>query len=78
MKDNEVFNCLQNLTFLVRDWQYPYEFAYGAEGGTELLSKRLQVDSSFNLLLVYVDRSCVYHPTSCLLVKMWGGASYNK
>jgi hypothetical protein len=34
---------LQNLHFLVRDWQYPYEFNYGAEGGSQLLDKRLQV-----------------------------------
>lgn len=34
------FQCLQ---FLVRDWSYPYEAKYGAEGGKQLLTKRLEV-----------------------------------
>jgi atlastin len=33
----------QKLQFLVRDWSYPYEAGYGAEGGKQILKKRLQV-----------------------------------
>jgi len=32
------------LTFLVRDWQFEYETAYGFDGGEEILSDRLKVD----------------------------------
>jgi len=34
----------QKLQFLVRDWQYPYEEAYGSEGGDNVLSKQLKVE----------------------------------
>ncbi|XP_062845799.1 atlastin-2-like [Trichomycterus rosablanca] len=33
----------QSLMFLIRDWSYPYEHAYGLEGGNKFLEKRLQV-----------------------------------
>ncbi len=33
----------QKLQFLVRDWSYPYEAAFGAEGGDTVVNKRLQV-----------------------------------
>ncbi|KAK3528155.1 hypothetical protein QTP86_023879 [Hemibagrus guttatus] len=33
----------QSLMFLIRDWSYPYEHAYGLEGGNAFLEKRLQV-----------------------------------
>ncbi|XP_054254364.1 atlastin-2 [Indicator indicator] len=33
----------QTLMFLIRDWSYPYEHAYGLEGGKKFLEKRLQV-----------------------------------
>merc|ERR1719186_1265800 len=32
----------QKLQFLVRDWQYPYEEAYGSDGGDNVLSKQLK------------------------------------
>jgi len=35
----------QSLQFLVRDWSYPYQYAYGANGGMELLNKRLEVST---------------------------------
>ena len=34
----------QKLQFLVRDWSYPYEAKYGAEGGNQIVSKRLEVN----------------------------------
>ncbi|XP_072755393.1 atlastin isoform X3 [Anoplolepis gracilipes] len=33
----------QRLQFLIRDWVYPYEADYGAEGGKKLLDKRLEI-----------------------------------
>ncbi|KAL5235056.1 hypothetical protein ACI65C_002466 [Semiaphis heraclei] len=33
----------QKLQFLVRDWSFPYEAEYGAEGGQKILNKRLQI-----------------------------------
>ncbi|XP_057217875.1 atlastin-2 isoform X2 [Triplophysa rosa] len=33
----------QSLMFLIRDWSYPYEHAYGLSGGNQFLEKRLQV-----------------------------------
>ncbi|CAI6343620.1 unnamed protein product [Macrosiphum euphorbiae] len=33
----------QKLQFLVRDWSFPYEAEYGAEGGKKILDKRLQI-----------------------------------
>lgn len=33
----------QKLQFLVRDWSFPYEAEYGAEGGQKILDKRLQI-----------------------------------
>ncbi|XP_056590677.1 atlastin-2 isoform X1 [Triplophysa dalaica] len=33
----------QSLMFLLRDWSYPYEHAYGLSGGNQFLEKRLQV-----------------------------------
>lgn len=34
----------QKLQYLVRDWQFPYEYAYGAEGGDQVLAKQIQVE----------------------------------
>ncbi len=33
----------QKLQFLVRDWRYPFETAYGASGGDKIVAERLQV-----------------------------------
>ncbi|KAG9481149.1 hypothetical protein GDO78_010416 [Eleutherodactylus coqui] len=37
---------LQSLIFLVRDWSFPYEFPYGADGGSKFLEKRLKVSEN--------------------------------
>ncbi|XP_072485549.1 atlastin-1 isoform X4 [Notamacropus eugenii] len=37
---------LQSLIFLVRDWSFPYEFSYGADGGAKFLEKRLKVSGN--------------------------------
>nr|CAD7461024.1 unnamed protein product [Timema tahoe] len=34
----------QKLQFLVRDWSFPYEAPYGAQGGNNILKRRLQVN----------------------------------
>lgn len=34
----------QRLTFLIRDWSFPYEHKYGFEGGQNLLDKRFEVN----------------------------------
>lgn len=36
---------MQRLTFLIRDWSFPYEYKYGYEGGQSLLDKRFQINS---------------------------------
>jgi atlastin len=32
------------LTFLIRDWSFPYEYKYGYEGGQGLLNKRFEIN----------------------------------
>ncbi|KAI3388845.1 hypothetical protein SNEBB_005836 [Seison nebaliae] len=36
----------QSLLFLVRDWNYPYEFKFGYNGGKQLLEKRLMIQTN--------------------------------
>ncbi|XP_045886325.1 atlastin-3 [Micropterus dolomieu] len=41
---DEIFlKPFQSLMFLIRDWSFPYEYAYGFKGGSDFLDKRLQV-----------------------------------
>ncbi|CAF0968670.1 unnamed protein product [Brachionus calyciflorus] len=35
----------QRLTFLIRDWSFPYEYKYGYEGGQSLLDKRFETNA---------------------------------
>ena len=37
----------QKLVYLIRDWQFPYEKSYGADGGRLLLDATLKVERSF-------------------------------
>lgn len=36
----------QKLTFLIRDWCFPYESSYGYEGGQKLLDRRFEVNDT--------------------------------
>lgn len=51
----------QRLQFLVRDWSFPYEAPYGAEGGQSILQRRLKVSDKQHPEL----QSLRKHITSC-------------
>ncbi|XP_049704538.2 atlastin isoform X5 [Helicoverpa armigera] len=51
----------QRLQFLVRDWSFPYEAPYGAEGGQAILQRRLKVSNNQHPEL----QSLRKHITSC-------------
>ncbi|XP_035449302.2 atlastin isoform X3 [Spodoptera frugiperda] len=51
----------QRLQFLVRDWSFPYEAPYGAQGGQTILQRRLKVSSNQHPEL----QSLRKHITSC-------------
>ncbi|XP_017577130.1 atlastin-2 isoform X2 [Pygocentrus nattereri] len=60
----------QSLMFLIRDWSYPYEHAYGLEGGKKFLEKRLQVKQNQHEELQNVRKhihSC-FSNISCFLL----------
>lgn len=60
----------QKLQFLVRDWSYPYEANYGAEGGDKILRRRLEVSdkqhSELQSLRKHI-KSC-FSDISCFLM----------
>lgn len=47
--------------FLVRDWSFPYEAAYGSEGGNQILEKRLRMTEKQHSELMQVRK----HIKSC-------------
>lgn len=51
----------QKLQFLVRDWSFPYEAEYGAEGGKIILDRRLEVSDRQHPELQSLRR----HITAC-------------
>ncbi|KAM9493954.1 atlastin-2-like isoform 2-T2 [Clarias gariepinus] len=60
----------QSLMFLIRDWSYPYEHAYGLEGGNKFLEKRLEVKQNQHEELQDVRKhihSC-FSKISCFLL----------
>ncbi|XP_067288508.1 atlastin-2-like isoform X2 [Pseudorasbora parva] len=60
----------QSLVFLIRDWSYPYEHAYGLDGGNKFLEKRLQVKQNQHEELQNVRKhihSC-FSSISCFLL----------
>jgi atlastin len=61
----------QRLQFLVRDWQYAYEEAYGEKGGQNILDKQLKIDEKqhtelqalrSNLTSCFSEMSCFLLP----------------
>ena len=60
----------QRLVFLVRDWSFPYEAAYGSEGGSQILEKRLRMTEKQHSELMQVRKhikSC-FHDIGCFLM----------
>ncbi|XP_029189350.2 atlastin-1-like [Acropora millepora] len=60
----------QRLVFLVRDWSFPYEAPYGAEGGNNVLEKRLQMTETQHSELMQVRKhikSC-FNDIGCFLM----------
>lgn len=60
----------QKLEFLIRDWSYPYESAYGSEGGKVLLERRLELSDKQHHELQSLRkhiRSC-FSEISCFLM----------
>lgn len=54
--------------FLIRDWSYPYEHAYGLKGGNTFLEKRLQVSGASVLYLLNKHRA-TFETGVCDLLK---------
>lgn len=64
------YNFLQRLVFLVRDWSFPYEAQYGAEGGSNVLEKRLRMTEMQHSELMQVRKhikSC-FNDIGCFLM----------
>lgn len=60
----------QRLMFLVRDWSFPYEAQYGAEGGSNVLEKRLRMTEMQHSELMQVRKhikSC-FNDIGCFLM----------
>ncbi|KAH9371486.1 hypothetical protein HPB48_018864 [Haemaphysalis longicornis] len=60
----------QKLLFLVRDWQYGYERAYGFDGGYDLLEQRLKVSEELDpeLQSLRHDIESCFSEISCFLL----------
>jgi len=70
LQEHSAHKPFQVLQFLVRDWSYPYEAEWGAEGGAGLLERRLRVSSSQHNELQQVRthiRDC-FQKVSCFLM----------
>jgi len=70
LQEHSAHKPFQVLQFLVRDWSYPYEAEWGAEGGASLLERRLRVSSSQHNELQQVRthiRDC-FKKVSCFLM----------
>ncbi|CAF3204704.1 unnamed protein product [Rotaria socialis] len=60
----------QQLTFLVRDWQFEYETPYGFDGGEEVLSDRLRIreNQHHDLALVRSRLKQCFRKVNCFLM----------
>lgn len=60
----------QKLIFLIRDWSYPYECAYGFKGGNGLLEKKLELKETMPEQLQRVRRKIreCFHEIGCFLM----------
>ncbi|RVE49770.1 hypothetical protein evm_005500 [Chilo suppressalis] len=60
----------QRLQLLVRDWSFPYEHPYGAEGGQQLLVKRLEVQEGQHAELQALRRhvAACFQELACFLL----------
>ncbi|XP_021206221.1 atlastin isoform X2 [Bombyx mori] len=70
LKNEDGSKAFQMLMFLIRDWFYPYEHAFGAKGGAELLKKKLEITDKMPKELCDLRehiRSC-FDKVSCFLM----------
>ncbi|XP_039255111.1 atlastin-2-like isoform X1 [Styela clava] len=68
----------QNLLFLIRDWQYPYERAYGEKGGQDYLKEKLeQKVSKTELNSVRQNLKSTFQDLKCFLMPFPGPCVYN-
>jgi len=69
----------QNLVFLLRDWQFPYEKSFGAEGGQQLLETTLKVEDEQpeELQNVRKDLSECFSDMKCFLLPYPGRSVTN-
>lgn len=70
LKNEDGSKAFQMLMFLIRDWPYYYEHAFGAKGGEELLKKRLEITDKMPKELCDLRehiRSC-FDKVSCFLM----------
>ncbi|CAH4034175.1 unnamed protein product [Pieris brassicae] len=60
----------QRLQLLVRDWSFPYEYPYGADGGASLLAKRLEIHEGQHVELQSIRRhiAACFEELACFLM----------
>ncbi|XP_070497556.1 atlastin-1-like [Chironomus tepperi] len=66
--------CFQNLMFLIRDWQNPYNYAYGIDGGRKYLMNFLEIsrDQTEELKSVREFIHTSFEELSCFLLPFPG------
>ncbi|CAL1529427.1 unnamed protein product [Lymnaea stagnalis] len=68
--NDNVSKPFQSLQFLVRDWSFPYEAPYGAQGGRQILEKRLKISDKQHPELQQIRKhiSSCFDKISCFLL----------
>ena len=63
-------NIFQSLSFVVRDFKSPDDFAYGAEGGTKFLQQALQISAEDSEAMKTVKRELydIFDQVNCFLL----------